>query len=175
MAEKKVKQMKKSGTKRKVTEKDDFTKALQESFLAAYGEVGSVRKACNASEVGRSTVEGWLRRDAFGFKAKYEVAKEIFREMLQDMALERAQAQKPNDNPVLLITLLNAAWPEKYRRQNYMADDSAKEMMSEWKKWVKENNKKSKADEKAASDEENVRQNAMDEVERILNRKKDTQ
>ena len=38
MAEKK--QLKKSGTKRKVTEKDDFTKALQESFLAAYGEVG---------------------------------------------------------------------------------------------------------------------------------------
>ena len=177
MAEKKVKKstqsLKKSGTRK--SEKAELTITLQESFLVAFGEVGSIRKACTASSVGRSTVEDWMRNDVNSFKAKMDAARQIFREMLQDMALERAQAQKPNDNPVLLITLLNAAWPEKYRRQNYMADDSAKEMMSEWKKWVKENNKKPKADAKAADDEGDARQNAVNAVERILNRKKDTQ
>ena len=151
------------------------TQSNQDAFLVAFGEVGSIKKACEIAGVGRTTVKDWVSKDAFNFKMKLEAAKEIFREMLQDMALERAQSQKPNDNPVLLITLLNAAWPERYRKQNYMADDSAKEMMSEWKKWVKENNVKSKKGTKEREEEEDARQNAVNEVERILNRKKDTE
>ena len=168
MAEKKPKKnMAKAGSNK--------TQSNQDAFLVAFGDVGSVKKACEIVGVGRTTVGDWVRKDSNNFKMKLEAAKEVFREMLQDMALDRAKSQKPNDNPVLLITLLNAAWPERYRKQNYMADDSAKEMMSEWKKWVKENNKKPKADAKAADDEEDARQNAVNEVERILNRKKDTE
>lgn len=88
--------LKKSGTRK--SEKAELTITLQESFLVAFGEVGSIRKACTASSVGRSTVEDWMRNDVNSFKAKMDAARQIFREMLQDMALERAQAQKPNDN-----------------------------------------------------------------------------
>ena len=165
MAEKKVKQMKKSGTRK--SEKAELTITLQESFLVAFGEVGSIRKACTASSVGRSTVEDWMRNDVNSFKAKMDAARQMFREMLQDMALERAQAQKPNDNPVLLITLLNAAWPEKYRRDGQVASNGVKEMMVEWKKWVKDNSRRSNKD-KETTEAEEARRTAVDEVEKIL-------
>ena len=57
-----------------------MVRARQSAFLAAYGEVGSVRAACEASKVGRSTVNDWIRYDAENFRAKFSVAKEIFRE-----------------------------------------------------------------------------------------------
>jgi len=49
------------------------------------------------------------------------------------MALERVRAQKPGDNPSLLITLLAANWPDKYR-PNAIAiaiasNDTAKEVI----------------------------------------------
>ena len=102
----------------------------QEGFLAAYSECGSIRKAAPAAEVPRVTVMWWNRTDYLGFKARFEVAQHQFREMLQDMAVARVQAQKPNDNPVLLIALLNAHWPDKYRPNQQESDDTAKEVLA---------------------------------------------
>jgi hypothetical protein len=58
--------------------------------------------------------------------------------MLQDMAVERVKAQKPGDNPVLLIALLNAHWAEKYRPNAVVSEDVAKEVLAEWRKQRKE-------------------------------------
>ena len=151
----------------------DLVKAKQDAFLAAYGEVGSVRAACKASDLGRSTVDQWTRQDAQGFRGRLAVAKEIFRESLQDLAVNRVKNQKPNDNPVLLITLLNAHWSELYRRDSQVATNEVKEMMVEWKKWVSENKKKGKPkeDSKVVDEAEQARINAIDEVEKILSRR----
>ena len=92
------------------------TLSRQKTFLAVYRETGSVRKSCDAMELKRPTVDSWIHRDLYGFKDQFRQALEDFREYLQDLAIGRVQDQKPNDNPVLLITLLNAHWPEKYRR-----------------------------------------------------------
>lgn len=164
----------KAGKKTKDTsEADDMIRAKQDAFLAALGDVGSIRKACEASGVGRSTVTGWSARDVNGFRTKVRVSKELFREHLQDMALERIKNQKPNDNPILLVTLLNAEWPEKYRRDGNMAGTEVKEMMADWKRWVKENNKKSKKDP-GVTEADEAHRNAIDEVEKILLRKKES-
>jgi hypothetical protein len=142
------------------------TKANQDAFLATYTLTGSIRSACRAVGVSRGTHHVWVSKDTNGFKTRYAEAQEEFREALQDMAVERVKNQKPGDNPVLLITLLNAHWPEKYRRTGYLADNSAKEIMGEWKKWAKENRKHSK--KRGETDD---RDNAIEEAERILAKK----
>ena len=147
------------------------TMAKQDAFIAAYGECGSVKAAAEASQVSRATVYDWISKDLYGFKDKMAVAREIFREMLQDMAVERVKSQKPNDNPVLLITLLNAHWAEKYRRDSQTTNTSAKEIMQEWQKWVSDNKQTSK-DNPKISEAEQQKQNAINEVEKILSRKK---
>lgn len=143
------------------------TKARQDAFLAAYILIGSVKGAAEAVPVPRATVMKWSSNNVLGFKERYIEAQEDFRESLQDMAMDRVKNQKPGDNPVLLITMLNAHWPEKYRRTGYLADNSAKEIMGEWKKWAKENKKNS------GKEESEDRNNAIEQAERILARKSD--
>lgn len=156
----------------KASREVDRTRAEQDAFLVAYGECGTVKASCDAVGITRSKIDTWQRSDAHGFKAKYAIAKEIFREALQDIALERVKVQKPNDNPVLLITLLNAHWPEKYRREGNVATNEVKEMMVEWKKWVRDSRQTSKEKQKQ-SEAESAHRDAMDEVERLLARKKE--
>ena len=143
------------------------TKATQDAFLAAFCITGSVRSAAEAVEVSRNTVWSWQKNDIHGFAKKYEKGKEEFREYLQDIAVDRVKDQKPNDNPVLLITLLNAHWPEKYRPGSTGADNAAKEIMSEWKKWVKQ----SKKTTSPADEEKSDSQQAVEEAQQILARK----
>ena len=88
------------------------------------------------------------------------------------MAFGRVQQQKPNDNPVLLITLLNAHWPEKYRRDGNTVTDEVKEMMVEWKKWVRESRSSGKS-KPAVNEAEEAQRSAVDEVEKLLARKRE--
>ena len=141
------------------------TKARQDAFLAAFAVIGSIKAAAKAVKINRSTVGQWIQNDTHGFRARYHEAQDDFRESLQDMAVDRVKQQKPNDNPVLLITLLNAHWPEKYKRSGFIADNSAKEIMGEWKRWVKETRKDPK------KDSGNDRDNALEEAEKILAKK----
>ena len=150
-------------------------KARQEAFLLAYGEIGTIRAACEASSVGRSTVGDWERKDLHLFMARFQAGREIFREGLQDLALSRIKQQKPDGNPILLITMLNACWPEKFRRDSQVASSEMKEMMGEWRKWAKDNRgpekQRAKGDvERDAADE--AKRSAVDEVEKLLARKR---
>ena len=103
----------------------------QELFLTAYDKIGSIRGACEAIGLNRVTVQAWNRSDVHGFRDKFELAKYNFRESLQDLAVGRVKQQKVSDNPTLLIALLNAHWPEKYRPQVNDANENAKEAMLE--------------------------------------------
>ena len=161
-----------SKPRKKADSDPDATQARQGAFIAAYGEVGSLRKAAEASRVPRATVISWVQRDTYGFKAKYEASREMFREYLQDIAVQRVKDQGPKDNPVLLITLLNAHWPEKYRRDGNTVTDEVKEMMVEWKKWVRESRSSGKS-QPAANEAEEAQRSAVDEVEKLLARKRE--
>lgn len=126
----------------------------QSTFLMAYAIAGSIKSAAEGIGVTRTTVHKWGREDKNDFRAKFAAVKEDFREHLQDMAIDRVKAQKPGDNPVLLITLLNAHWPEKYRPNTIVTDGTAKEVMAEWKQWVKDAKKTETASEVPAEIEE---------------------
>lgn len=103
--------------------------ALQkEKFLEAYAKAGTVLHACKESGIKRRTFYNWLKKDR-AFLASYNQAQEEVVELLEREALRRASegtlepvyhAGKPvgairKYSDVLLIFLLNAARPEKYR------------------------------------------------------------
>ena len=106
-------------------------KARQDFFMTLYSELGSIRAAAKEMGINRKTVNRWIKGDVQGFKERFEESKYDFREMLQDLAVNRVKEQSPKDNPVLLIALLNAHWAEKYRPQVTSVDDTAKEVLGE--------------------------------------------
>ena len=106
-------------------------KARQDLFLSLYSEMGSIRAAAKEMNISRRTPTRWIKDDIQGFKERFEEAKFNFREMLQDIAVNRVKEQGSKDNPVLLIALLNAHWAEKYRPQTTSVDDTAKEVLSD--------------------------------------------
>ena len=117
-----------SGSIAKGTDPED-TVLRQDIFLSHYSELGSIRAASEASGMSRSTPHQWVKDDKHGFAKRFEDAKHDFREMLQDLAVNRVKAQGPKDNPVLLITLLNAHWAEKYRPKESGVDETAKDTL----------------------------------------------
>ena len=106
-------------------------KARQDFFMTLYAELGSIRAAVKEMGLNRRTVNRWMKDDVQGFKERFEEAKFNFREMLQDIAVNRVKEQGSKDNPVLLIALLNAHWADKYRPQTTSVDDTAKEVLSD--------------------------------------------
>lgn len=106
--------------------RDAKTIRLQDAVLVAYSRWGSINAACReVVEVDRHQVAWWIESDRFGFRARFADAGRIWAEHLQDIGYTRIEQQKPNDNPLLLITYLNAAWPERYRRDAVAPDDTA--------------------------------------------------
>lgn len=117
-------------------------KERQDRFLAAYGQLGTVTHSAKAAGCDSDVVYLWLRTDAQGFKARYEAAKLVHRDYLESMMFDRLAAQKPSDNPILLIFALKGAWPEKYRDTVTIADDNSKEMAALLRKLHQERRQK---------------------------------
>ena len=104
----------------------------QEAFLVAYAEAGTIQAAAAAIGVHRQTPEYWIKNDCLDFRERFTVSQHAWRENLEDMALERVRNPQGNrGSDVLLITMMNAAWPEKYRPNPPMTDDHAKELVAE--------------------------------------------
>ena len=61
----------------------DETVAVQEAFLAVYGECGTIRTACKAANVSRATVYRWIDTNAHGFKEKQSAAYEILKPIVR--------------------------------------------------------------------------------------------
>lgn len=144
--------------------------ARQNAFIVAYGECGTIKSAALAAEVGRSTVNEWVRNDVQNFKAKFAEAKDIYADTIQDMAWKRVQNQKPSDNPVLLLAHLNAH-VAAFRKSQLANVSEVKEMMAEWKRFEREN-RKAPGKSYDLTDTEMARRNAVDEVEKLLARKR---
>ena len=136
----------------------------QDLFLESFKSAGSVRASVSNIGMGRRQIYNWLSDDLYGFREKFELAKHEFRELLQDLAVNRVIEQKVSDNPTLLIALLNAHWPEKYRPQTSDIDETAKATMDEMRKSFKSINDKDNVIDVEVSPEE--------EVEKLLEDKK---
>jgi molybdenum-dependent DNA-binding transcriptional regulator ModE len=107
-------------------------------FLAAYEEYGTVLQACKLADIPRQTFLNWNSTD-HDFAKELDQKKQSFGENLEGIALERVRnPDKNRGSDVLLLGLLNANMPAKYRPQIAMSEDAAKDLIFEWRKASKE-------------------------------------
>lgn len=103
-------------------------------FLLAFTEWGSIKKACEQVNISRPTYKSWLSRD-YVFANDFAEAKRTFAEELEELAYERVRnPDKGRGSDILLLGLLNAHIPDKYRPAAVMNDESAREVISELRK-----------------------------------------
>ena len=103
----------------------------QRAFLVAFRETGNVRLACEVAKVGRSSHYRWLEEDS-EYREAFDLAKEDAADVFEAEAHRRAVegVEKPAGwykgvaggyvreySDILLIFLLKAVRPEKYREQ----------------------------------------------------------
>ena len=134
----------------------------QAKFLTCYSETRSKSVAASYSGVSIRTVNRWQQENRYGFLERMEEADFEFCEHLEQLALERVKMQDAKSNPVLLITLLNANLPMKYRPTVVMADDTAKSVLSELRELAKQS---------PVQEESVEEQSALEQVQDILNEK----
>lgn len=103
-------------------------------YLKAYDEFGNVRGATKAVGISRETLRRWIREDP-EFMGAVEDVRQEFGEYLESIALERVKnPDKGRGSDLLLLALLNANLPQKYRPQIALSEDNAKELILEWRK-----------------------------------------
>ena len=107
-------------------------------FLKAIEEHGTVLSACRVAGVPRGTYQRWTQTDP-DFVRTLGYSRMSFAESLEDLALNRVRnPDKNRGSDVLLIGLLNANMPQKYRPQIEMSEDSAKDLIHEWRTAARE-------------------------------------
>jgi len=138
---------------------------LQDKFLSCYVETRSKTTACQYAGVKYRTVMKWQKENYFGFMERLDEADIQFCESLEQLALDRVKIQDAKSNPILLITLLNANLPTKYRPTVMVDNDTAKDVLKELRSLAK--------DSDTGSDVSNDKKDktAIDQVNEILNEK----
>jgi hypothetical protein len=115
----------------------DAMLARRKQFLLAFEECGTIRAACRMLGIDKSNVRRW--KEDPEFEEELHSARLAFAEMLEGIALDRIRNPSSNrGSDVLLLGLLNANLPSKYRPQIAMSEDSAKDLIIEWRKAAKE-------------------------------------
>ena len=148
-------------------EKKSNKERRQALFLKACEEWGTVGAACATASVPRDTYYGWIKERG-KFSNDMDLARQNFAEQIEELALQRIRnPDKNRGSDVLLIALLNANMPAKYRPQSVMSEDSAKELIMEWRKVAKDGKK----DEEVVGEE--LPANIQDTLADILAKRKD--
>ena len=135
----------------------------QTKFLKVYEETRSKSVSASYAGVSPSTISKWLREDYLEFKQRYDESDTAFCEGLEQLALERVKMQDSKSNPVLLITLLNANLPSKYRPAAVMTDDTAKDVLIQLRKLASET--------PPSKSKEKIEESALEQVDKILKSK----
>jgi hypothetical protein len=152
-------------------QRSDDAKKRKEKFLNAYEEHGTIRAACSLTGIMRATYTSWLVRDGV-FAKEMDSRRQAFGEKLEAIALERVQNPgQGKGGDILLLGLLNANLPSKYRPQFAMSEDTAKDLIIEWRKAAKDIKKE--AVEKPAELPGNVEDTLQEILERRGNAPKE--
>ena len=153
-----------------MAEKREKNAEMRESrkrvLIATLEEYGTVRKACAVSGISRKTYDHWQKNDP-EFSQSMDLARRSFAESLEELALDRVRnPEKGKGSDVLLLGLLNANMPHKFRPQLAMNEDSAKELIVEWRKAAKEIKRDKPAPEEAAILNEDVEKTLAEILEK---------
>ena len=105
----------------------------QERYLEQMARTRTHSHAAQYAGIHRDTAHKWRQNDYLGFVSRLATAEATFCDMLEGHALDTALATKPGQSPILLITLLNANLPEKYRQATGLSEDTAKQLLRKYK------------------------------------------
>ena len=103
----------------------------QEDVLRGFEALGNLTAACESAGVARRTADHWRLKDSLGFAGRLEFAKAGFGDRLEALAWDMVKRMKPGQNPTLLICLLNATLPLKYRPAVQVDPVTARDTLSE--------------------------------------------
>ena len=119
---------------------------MKELFLQEYKISRTVSSAVSKLEVNRDTIYEWFKQDP-EFKQNFDDEKLAIGEGLESTAftlIDKMLEKGDYGRPVLLITMLNAHLPERYKQTDNTSDDS-RQLISEFRKMAKTKKPKPKA------------------------------
>ena len=103
-------------------------------LIKAVEEFGGNMKAIKAAGISQRTYNRWLKDDP-EFKENLEKAKVAFGESMLEIAIDRIKnPDKGKGGDILLISLLNAYMSHVFKPTTVVGEDTAKELITEWRK-----------------------------------------
>ncbi len=91
-------------------------------------------KAIKAAGISQRTYHRWVKDDP-EFKENLEKAKTAFGESMLEIAIDRIKnPDKGKGGDILLISLLNAYMSHVFKPTTVVGEDTAKELITEWRK-----------------------------------------
>ena len=132
-------------------------------LLAAVEQYGGNTKAMKAAGISKQTYYNYIKNDP-EFKENLEHAKLAFGESMLEIAIDRVRnPDKGKGSDVLLISLLNAYLSHIFKPTTVVGEDTAKELITEWRKAARSDAKK--------KSEQPLSENMEDTLDDILNKK----
>ena len=111
-------------------------------LLAAVEQYGGNTKAMKAAGISKQTYYNYIKNDP-EFKENLEHAKLAFGESMLELAIDRVKnPEKGKGSDVLLISLLNAYLSHIFKPTTVVGEDTAKELITEWRKAARSDVKK---------------------------------
>ena len=106
----------------------------QANFLAGLKRTGTIKNGCLSAGVARETYYTWVRVDPT-VHDRVEEAKQEFAETLVEVVVGSVMdPEMVKKVPILAITLLNSNMPNKYRPTAIVQDETARDLLREWRK-----------------------------------------
>ena len=103
-------------------------------LIKAVEELGGNMKAIKAAGISARTYSRWMKEDP-EFRDDIEKARVAFGESMLEVAIDRIKnPDKGKGSDVLLISLLNAYLSHIFRPTAVVGEDTAKELITEWRK-----------------------------------------
>tara|TARA_R100000458_G_C8227349_1_gene210034 strand:+ start:163 stop:597 length:435 start_codon:yes stop_codon:yes gene_type:complete len=123
---------------------------IKSDFIKRYKETKTISSAVSGLNISRDTVYDWFKQDP-EFKQNFDDEKLAVGEGLESKAfqlIDKMVEKGDYGRPVLLITMLNAHLPERYKQSDNTGDDS-RQLISEFRKMAKSKQAKTKAEQEA--------------------------
>ena len=169
---KKVRRVMTAKEKKALGELDERTQKKrrnQEKFLEGLKETGTIRNGLRKAGVIRWTYREWMEGDP-EFPDRVLDARQEFAEALEEVVVGIVMdPEMVRKVPILAITLLNANLPNKYRPTAIVQDETARDLLREWRKAARENSREV-GEVKKGLDEP-----IEEQIHEILRRKQDGQ
>ena len=106
----------------------------KDKLIKAVEEFGGNMKAIKAAGISQRTYHRWVKDDP-EFKENLEKAKVAFGESMLEIAIDRIKnPDKGKGGDILLISLLNAYMSHVFKPTTVVGEDTAKELITEWRK-----------------------------------------